>query len=148
MYRQTKVLIAEKNKYFMEALENKLSSVGFGVVKTTSKRFDVEALAFKIKPDLLLYDMHLSSNGKAGLADLKRLKEKLPKMKILVTSFHEASGQFVTEILTDGFDGFWSKFSNRESFIKQLGLLFPRFSVTNMHNQKTAFFSLKLFPSF
>ena len=128
---QATVLIAEKNKYIIEALENTLSCLGFNVVKTTSQRFDVEALAFKIKPDLLLYDMHLSSNGKAGLADLKHLKEQLPKMKILVTSFHEASGQFAAEILNDGLDGFWSKFSNRGGLIKKLNVLFPSFLETH-----------------
>jgi CheY-like chemotaxis protein len=121
------VLIAEKNKYIIEALKDTLSCLGFDVVKTTSRRFDVEVLAFKIKPDLLMYDMNLSSNGKAGLADLKRLKKQLPKMKILVTSFNEAGDQFAAEILNDGFDGFWSKFSNRGGLIKKLNGLFPSF---------------------
>jgi DNA-binding NarL/FixJ family response regulator len=125
------VLIAEKNKYITKALRNTLSCLGFDVVETTSNRIDTEAMAFKIKPDLLLYDMHLSNNGRAALADLKRLKKQLPKTKILVTSFHEAGGQFATEILNDGFDGFWSKFSNRGGLIKRLNVLFPTFTETH-----------------
>ena len=127
------VIIAEKNKYIIGALKNTLSCLGFDVVETTSKRFDIEAMVFRIKPDLLIYDMHLSSSGKAGLADLKRLKKQLPKMKILVTSFHETSGQFSTEIINDGFDGFWSKFSNRDGLVRKLKVLFPSFSETHFN---------------
>jgi len=127
------VIIAEKNKYIIGALKNTLSCLGFDVVETTSTRFDVEAMASKIKPDLLIYDMHLSSSGKAGLADLKRLKKQLPKMKILLTSFHETSGQFSTEILNEGFDGFWSKFSTRDGLVRKLNVLFPAFSETHFN---------------
>ena len=118
------VLIAEKNKLFLEVLNGILSSLGFSVVETTSNEFDIEALIIKAKPDLLLYDMHLSRDL-MRLTDLNNFKKQFPQMKIFVVGFHEATHQFVERILNAGFDGFWSKFSNRGSFIKQLGLLFP-----------------------
>jgi len=46
-------------------------------------------------------------------------------MKMVVLSFHEATHQFVAEILNAGFDGFWSKFNNRDGFVKKLNVLFP-----------------------
>ena len=118
------VLIAEKNKLFLEVLKGISSTLGFSVVATTSNEFDIEALAIKAKPDLLVYDMQLSRDGMT-LTDLKNLKKQLPQIKILVMGFHEATPQLVEAILNAGFDGFWSKFGNRESFIKQLGLLSP-----------------------
>jgi DNA-binding NarL/FixJ family response regulator len=122
------VLIAEKNKLILEALESTISLLGFTVVGTTSKRSDLEELVFTAKPDLLVYDMHLSNNGKAGLADLKPLKEQLPKMKILGLSFHEAGHQFAAEILNAGFDGYWNKFNSREMLVEKLNDFFPDYT--------------------
>ena len=118
------VLIAEKNKLFLEILKGTTSSLGFSVVETTSNEFDIETLVIKATPDLLMYDMQLSRDG-MRLTDLKNLKKRLPQMKILVMGFHEATHQFVEEILNAGFDGFWSKFGNRDEFIKKLKTLFP-----------------------
>lgn len=118
------VLIAEKNKLFLEVLKGISSTLGFSVVATTSNEFDIEALAIKAKPDLLVYDMQLSRDGMT-LTDLKNLKKQLPQIKILVMGFHEATRQLVEAILNAGFDGFWSKFGNRDEFIKKLKTLFP-----------------------
>lgn len=118
------VLIAEKKRLFLEVLKGTSISLGFSVVGTTSNEFDIKALVIKAKPDLLVYDMQLSRDL-MRLTDLKNLKKQFPQMKIFVVGFHEATHQFVERILNAGFDGFGSKFSNRESFIKQLGLLFP-----------------------
>ena len=117
-------MIAEKNKLFLEVLKSISSSLGFSVVGATSNEFDIEALALEAKPGLLLYDMQLSKDG-MRLTDLKILKQQLPQMKILVIGFHEASLQFVEEIIKAGFDGFWSKFGNREELIEQLKAIFP-----------------------
>ena len=118
------VLIAEKNRLFLEVLRGIYSPLGFSVVGTTSNEFDIEALVIKVKPDLLVYDMQLSRDL-MRLTDLKNLKKQFPQMKVLVTGFYEESAEFAAEILNAGFDGFWSKFGKRESFIKQLGLFFP-----------------------
>jgi DNA-binding NarL/FixJ family response regulator len=119
------VLIAEKNKLILEALESTLSVLGFTVVGTTSRRSEIEALTLVARPELLVYDMHLSDNGKAGLADLKVLKKQLPNMKILLLSFHEATHQFAAEILKAGFDGYWGKFNARDGLVNELNVLFP-----------------------
>jgi len=121
------VMIADKNVFLLEALENTLSLLGFTVVVKTTDKSNIETLALRNKPDLLLYDMHLTDDRKAGLIDLKRLKGKLPEMKTLVSGFYDVADQFVEEILNAGIEAFWSKSDNRESFMKQLGLLFPEF---------------------
>jgi DNA-binding NarL/FixJ family response regulator len=117
-------MIAEKNKLFIEVMKGISSSLGFSVIGTASNAFDMEAMALEAKPDLLLYDMQLSKDG-MRLTDLKTLKQQLPQMKILVIGFHEASLQFVEEIIKAGFDGFWSKFGNRDELIEQLKAIFP-----------------------
>lgn len=118
------LLIAEKNKLFLDVLKGISSSLGFSVVGTTSNAFDIEALALTAEPDLLLYDMQFSKDG-MRLTDLKLLKQQRPQMKILVMGYHEATLQFVEEISKAGFDGFWSKFGNRDALIKELKAIFP-----------------------
>jgi len=117
-------MIAEKNKLFLEVLKGISSSLGFSVIGTASNEFDLETLALEAKPDLLLYDMQLSKDG-MRLTELKILKQQLPQMKILVIGYHEASLQFMEEIRKAGYDGFWSKFGNRDEFIEQLEAIFP-----------------------
>ena len=48
-------------------------------------------------------------------------------MKTLVSGFYDVADQLVEEILNAGIEAFWNKSDNRESFMKQLGLLFPEF---------------------
>jgi len=118
------VFIAEKNRIFLEVLKGISSSLGFSVVGTTSNEFDIEALVIKATPDLLMYDMQLSRDG-MRLTDLKNLKKRLPQMKIFVIGFHDATHQLVEEILGAGFDGFWSKFGNKDELVKKLNDLLP-----------------------
>jgi DNA-binding NarL/FixJ family response regulator len=94
------------------------------VIETTSNRSDVDALALIIKPDLLLYDIHLSTNGRAGLIDFKILKEQLPEQKILVVGFLETTDHLEEDILSLGFDGYFSKSETRQEFIQKIILLF------------------------
>ena len=119
------VLIAESNNFFLEALTSVFSLTGFNVVGTTSKRFDIDDLAIKARPDLLVFDFRLSSGGMAGLIGILQLKEQLPEMKILVLAFHEATDQFTEAIFNAGFDGFWDKYDDTAVLKKILNFLFP-----------------------
>jgi DNA-binding NarL/FixJ family response regulator len=118
------ILLAEKNRDILEILETTLSHAGFNVVATASKSSDVEDLAFETKPKILIYDLHLSENGKKGLKGLKHIKELFPGMKIFLLSFHESTRQLEKEILDAGFNGIWSKFDSRDELIKKLKALF------------------------
>ena len=118
-------LIVEKNNFFLEALKAILSFLGFTVVGTSSKASEINLLALKTKPDLIVFDYQLSSNGMAGLADLKQLKEQLPQTKILVLGHQDATEQFTNAIRNAGLDGFWCKYDSRAGFINTLSLLFP-----------------------
>jgi len=119
------VLIADRNIFLIEALESTLSLLGFTVVGKTSVNSNIETLALRTKPDLLVYDMHLSDDGNGGLVALKGLKGKLPEMKTLATGFIEVSDQFAAEFLNAGFDGYWSKSGHRDELTRSLKVLFP-----------------------
>ena len=120
------VLIAESNKVFSEAMAGALSLLGFVVVGTTSKRSVANALAQETKPDLLIFNCHLSGDETAGFSDLKHLKEQLPEMKIIALGYHEGFDEFMGKSLTAGFDGYWNIYDNWAGLLKQLKILFPR----------------------
>ena len=118
-------LIAESNKFFLATLEESLPLLGFTVVGKASKLSDISALALKTKPDLLLFDIHLSANGIAGRTDLKDLQEQLPEMKVIALGIHEATDYLLELIKNAGFDGFWSKYGKRSELTTLLTVLFP-----------------------
>jgi DNA-binding NarL/FixJ family response regulator len=118
------VLIAETNKVFSEAMADALSLLDFVVVGTTSKKSEVAALAQETKPDLLIFNCHLSGD-EAGFSDLKHLKEQLPEMKIIAIGIHEVLDEIRGNFLAAGFDGYWNKYDNWSGLLKQLSLLFP-----------------------
>ena len=118
-------LIAESSKPFLEALTGALSLLGFTVVGTTPKRSEVVALAQETKPDLLIFDCHMSGGETTGFSDLQRLKEQIPEMKIIALGHHENMEGVLERFLNLGFHGYWNKYDNWAGLLKQLGLLFP-----------------------
>jgi CheY-like chemotaxis protein len=115
-----KVLIAESNPLLLEAFENVLTFWGFLPVATTPRRSDVAALAEKFNPDILLVDSNLSGDGLAGLAEIKRLKEQIPRLKIVVVGYQEPQEEYDKKFREDGFDGFWNKFDPQSELLEIL----------------------------
>jgi DNA-binding NarL/FixJ family response regulator len=117
------VLIAESNPVFLEALSAALSILSYSVVGTTSEKSEVAALAQQTQPDLLLYDFNLSDNGIDGLADVKRLKAQMPKLKVLVIGYLDWTAEFENKLREAGLDGFWNKYDSHAGFQNALKLL-------------------------
>ena len=118
------VLIAESNKIFSEAMADCLLLLDFVVVGTTSKKSVANALALEMKPDLLIYNGHLSGDD-AGFSDLQHLKEQLPEMKIIVLGYDDLSNEVMGTFSKAGFDGYWNKYDSWAGLLKQLKILFP-----------------------
>ena len=118
------VLIAESNPVFLEALSATLPILGYSVVGTTSEKSEVAALAHQVQPDLLLHDVNLSDNGIDGLADIKRLKTQMPKLKVLVLGYLDWTAEFESKLREAGLDGFWNKYDNHAGFQNALKLLY------------------------
>lgn len=123
------VLIAESNPILSEALAFSLTLLEFIVLGTTSERSEVAPLAKETKPDLLIFDYHLSG-GRGGdetadFSDLQHLKEQFPEMKIIALGWHEVFDEIMGDFLAAKFDGYWSKYDNWAGLLKQLKILFP-----------------------
>jgi DNA-binding NarL/FixJ family response regulator len=119
------VLIAESNKVFSEAMAGALSLLGFVVVGTTSKRSVANALALETKPDLLIFDCHLSGDETVGFSDMQYLKDHSSNMKIIALGCHDKSDEIMEMLVKDGFDGYWNRYDNLDGLLKQLNILLP-----------------------
>jgi len=117
------VLIAESNTVFLEVLADSLSLLGFDVVGTTSQMSDLISLASEIKPDLLIFDTHISDET-ASFSDLQHLKELMPGMKIIAMGYHEAIDEIMEKFLGVGLNGYWSKYDNEAGLLRLLKLVF------------------------
>jgi DNA-binding NarL/FixJ family response regulator len=117
------VLIAESNTVFLEVLAGSLSLLGFDVVGTTSQMSDLISLASETKPDLLIFDTHISDET-ASFSDLQHLKELMPGMKIVAMGYHEAIDEIMEKFLGVGLNGYWSKYDNEAGLLRLLKLVF------------------------
>jgi DNA-binding NarL/FixJ family response regulator len=117
------VLIAESNTVFLEVLAGSLSLLGFDVVGTTSQMSDLISLASETKPDLLIFDTHISDET-ASFSDLQHLKELMPGMKIIAMGYHEAIDEIMEKFLGVGLNGYWSKYDNEAGLLRLLKLVF------------------------
>ena len=117
------VLLAESNAVFLEVLADSLSLLGFDVVGTTSQMSDLISLASETKPDLLIFDTHISDET-ASFSDLQHLKELMPGMKIVAMGYHEAIDEIMEKFLGVGLNGYWSKYDNEAGLLRLLKLVF------------------------
>lgn len=117
------VLVAESNAYLLEVLSELLKASGFAVAGETTQKSDVVNMARALKPDLLIYDFNLSDEGIGGLAELQTVKKELPRMKILVLGFQDATEEFVDAVLKYGCDAFCNKFESQTGLLGVLNML-------------------------
>jgi DNA-binding NarL/FixJ family response regulator len=118
-----RILIAESNDFFANAITDLLSGLGGDVVATTPKKSEIFRLVQEIEPDLLIVDYDMAKGDENGQPGIEAIKEYLPDTKILVLGFHEAGVEFVESLLQKGFDGFYNKFDSSKGLLKKLGTL-------------------------
>ena len=124
MAKSVLIADAELNAVFLEVLAGSLSLLGFDVVGTTSQMSDLISLTSETKPDLLIFDTHMSSDETTSFSDLQLLKELMPGMKIIALGYHEAFDEITHTYLEVGFDGYWNKYDNEAGLLRLLKLVF------------------------
>lgn len=100
----TRILLADDHSVLRSGLRLLLESQpDIQVVGEASTGFEALAVAEKLQPDLILLD--LSMPGLGGLDVLPRLKEILPRVKILILTMHEDS-QYLKQAIQRGASGY------------------------------------------
>jgi DNA-binding NarL/FixJ family response regulator len=96
------VILADRHQNMLEGIRGLLEAMFETVVMVADKAslFDT---AEKINPDLAVVDLSLPVSGEINIA--RQLKDKYPKLKIIILSVHDEQ-TVVSEIMDSGVSGF------------------------------------------
>lgn len=110
------IVIVEDHKLLRDMIKDSLENeTGFNVVATLSDAKDSLSVCEKLNPDLVLMDI-CTENNSNGIAYSKILKERLPKIKIIImTGIMDMN--FVNDAKAFGIDSFIYKSVNKETLI-------------------------------
>ena len=79
----------------------------------------------KLQPDVVLMDITMP--GLNGLEATRIIKEKCPKVKVLILTMHE-TGQYLSEMLQAGASGYVVKTSSTDDLISAIRTVLPSVS--------------------
>jgi DNA-binding NarL/FixJ family response regulator len=116
------VLIAESSELLSAVLSETLTLLGFTVVGRTSKKSQLNTLALKARPDLLIYDLRLSDGSSDTVNIIKDLKAQLPEMKVVALGIYE---HLLEPLKNANIEGYFNIYSKSSEFTKLLTVLFP-----------------------
>jgi DNA-binding NarL/FixJ family response regulator len=96
------VILADRHQNMLEGIRGLLEAMFETVVMVADKAslFDTTE---KINPDLAVVDLSLPVSGEINIA--RQLKDKYPKLKIIILSVHDEQ-TVVSEIMASGVSGF------------------------------------------
>src|SRR3989304_2587816 len=115
---QIRVLIADDHTLFREGLSMLLAGEpDINVVGEAADGFQALSMAEALQPDIMLLDIRMP--GMDGLEVLRRIREKSPKMKVIVLS-----GFFEEELIVEAFEhgakGYLQKITSPADLVKAL----------------------------
>jgi DNA-binding NarL/FixJ family response regulator len=118
--RSIRVLIVDDQKLFATSLQGILTDLGRGVLGEISIAYNGEAALKElndIQPDVILLDIFMP--GMTGLEALRIMKQKLPKVKVLMlTAF--GYDNYVREAMANGACGFLLKDSTPKEVLETI----------------------------
>lgn len=105
---QTRVLIADDDAEVVEVLRRVLSEQTNYAVSVASNGFEAGLACEKIRPHVVLLDLHLGENDSRHVAQLIRSSDSLQMTKVIGMSGKLTDGQ-ISSLRGQGFDGFLKK---------------------------------------
>lgn len=107
-----RVLVVDDHPVILQGLQGMLNSLdGVEVVGEAREGLEAVELALEIKPDVLLMDVRLP--GLNGLEAMRRIREKLPEIKVVFITVSD-SDLYLVEALRWGANGYLTKDSSRD----------------------------------
>lgn len=114
----TRVLIADDHPVLRSGLRVLLGAdPGLEVVGEAGSGEEALRLAEELRPDVVLLD--ISMPGKNGIETVRRLKAKLPALRVLFLTMHEEEGMLL-EALSAGADGYLIKRADEAEIIQAI----------------------------
>lgn len=114
----TRILIADDHPVLRSGLRILLAAdPDLEVVGEAGTGEETLRLAEELLPDVVLLDIGMP--GESGIATVRRLKEKLPALKVLFLTMHEEEGMLL-EALNAGGDGYVIKRADQPEIIQAI----------------------------
>lgn len=113
----TKVLVVDDHSLFRDGIVSLLNAAGFKVVGEAGDGVNAVKEALRLKPDLVLLDIHMPEGG--GLNALKEIRQKLPETKVVMLTVSEES-DILVEAVESGAHGYLLKSLNAKGFLASL----------------------------
>lgn len=115
-----RVLLVDDHALFQEGLSNLLASAGIQVVGQARDGFEALALARRVKPDVILMDIHMPRCD--GVAATRLIKANMPQVKIVMLTMSEDE-QDLFEAVKSGASGYLLKSLQANEFFNYLAEL-------------------------
>jgi len=113
----TRVLVVDDHSLFRDGVVSLLKAAGMKVVGEAGDGKAAVQEALRLKPDLVLLDIHMPEGG--GLVALKEIRAQLPDTQVVMLTVSEDDDNLV-EAVSSGAHGYLLKSSNAKGFLASL----------------------------
>ena len=113
----TRVLVIDDHALFRDGVVSLLKAAGMSVVGEAGDGKAAVQEALRLKPDLVLLDIHMPEGG--GLVALKEIRAQLPETKVVMLTVSEDSDNLM-EAVSSGAHGYLLKSLNAKGFLASL----------------------------
>jgi len=114
---KTRVLVIDDHALFRDGVVSLLKAAGMKVVGEAGDGKAAVQEALRLKPDLVLLDIHMPEGG--GLVALKKIREQLPNTRVVMLTVSEDSDDLM-EAISSGAHGYLLKSLNAKGFLASL----------------------------
>lgn len=119
-----RTLIVDDSALFLSCLNRLLKIQGIAqVVGTANDGHQAIEMAGKLRPDLVLMDLHMP--GLDGMETAQQLREQVPESRIIIMTA-DGSGKMATHCRSHGIHGFVSKHNLLNALDSEIRRIFPR----------------------
>ncbi len=112
-----RILLVDDHSLFLEGLYNLLLSEGVSVIGTAHDGYEALAEARKLKPDVILMDIHMPNCD--GVSATRLIKAEMPDVKIVMLTMSEDESDLF-EAVKSGASGYLLKSQDAEEFLGYL----------------------------
>jgi len=112
-----RILLVDDHRLFLEGLFNLLQSEGVQVLGTAHNGYEALAEARKLKPDLILMDVHMPNCD--GVSATRLIKAEMPEVKIVMLTMSEDEADLL-DAVKSGATGYLLKSLDAEQFLNYL----------------------------
>jgi PAS domain S-box-containing protein len=118
--RSLRIMLVDDHPLFLEGLQDRLTTKGIPVIGIAHDGKEAQELAFSLRPDLILMDMHMPLCD--GVEATRQIKSVMPDVKIAMLTV-AGDNQTLFSALKYGANGYLLKNMSGDLFLEQLSAL-------------------------